>query len=66
MLELGEPPILSQSHPFPHIYTNPKTNTRHAHSLRSWLTSRDPRFIREFKAKHCVEMMVEHVVQKKK
>ncbi|KLT45804.1 mitochondrial genome maintenance MGM101 [Cutaneotrichosporon oleaginosum] len=26
----------------------------------------DPRFIREFKAKHCVEAMVEHVTQKKK
>lgn len=28
--------------------------------------ARDPRFIREFKAKHCVEAMVEHVTQKKK
>jgi hypothetical protein len=28
--------------------------------------TRDPRFIREFKAKHCVEAMVEHVTQKKK
>ncbi len=27
---------------------------------------RDPSFIREFKAKHCVEAFVEHVVQKKK
>lgn len=26
----------------------------------------DPSFIREFKAKHCVEAFVEHVVQKKK
>lgn len=30
------------------------------------LTSRDPRFIREFKAKYCVEAMVEHVTQKKR
>lgn len=30
------------------------------------LTNRDPVFIRKFKAKHAVEMMVEHVVQKKK
>jgi hypothetical protein len=27
---------------------------------------RDPRFIREFKEKYCVEAMVEHVTQKKK
>ena len=27
---------------------------------------RDPRFIREFKAKHCVEVFVEHVPTKKK
>lgn len=26
----------------------------------------DPRFIREFKEKYCVEVMVEHVTQKKK
>lgn len=30
------------------------------------LTFRDPRFIREFKAKYCVEAMVEHVTQKKR